>query len=335
MSRVSRNGFVVNRKWILLSAASLLLTIHPLPLAAASDNAGTKNGNFLKLATDARGVALGDTSVISAEGVDALRWNPAGLATLESKEAAGTHVEYYQGVRVENVGMAYPFGLENGALAASAFYMSAGKLDGRDNFGNPTGDFDFYNLVGSVGYGRQVLTRGEGLDLSAGVVLKMVQEKIAEKSYNNPALDIGLQSRPIDHLRIGLTARNLASSKADFAREIVLGAGYQLFGAFTPAVAMNYSNDAPIRYTVSGEYRIPELEGAAIRAGYKTHDELDDSIDSQIKFLRKGGIAGLTMGAGFEYRPPVLPNLKLGLDYGMAPFGALGISHTITVKARW
>ena len=41
------------------------------------------------------------------------------------------------------------------------------------------------------------------------------------------------------------------------------------------------------------------------------------------------------MGAGIGYKPPMFPTVKLGVDYAMAPFGALGISHTVTVKVKW
>src|SRR5947208_7131818 len=70
-------GVTSCRNWLLLT-----FTICHLPFAmvfAVSDNAGTKNGNFLKIATDARGVALGDSVVSMAKGADALRWNPAAL----------------------------------------------------------------------------------------------------------------------------------------------------------------------------------------------------------------------------------------------------------------
>ena len=302
---------------------------------AISNNAGTKNGDFLNLATDARGVVLNDTSVSTVEGVNALRWNPAGLNTLTTREVSGTHVEYYQGVRMENVGFAYPLGDDSG-IAINGFYLTAGDLDGRDNFGAPTGDFKFYDAVGTLGYGRKMLTRNEGLDLSLGVNLKIVEEKIADQSYQNPAFDLGLMSNPIDNLQIGVTGRNFSTSKANFAREIVAGGSYAMFNkTFYPALAVNYSNNAPLRVTVSGEYRIQELDGAAVRVGYRSHDSLDNSEDSQITFLRSGGVAGLTMGAGFNYRPPMFNTLTLGLDYGMAPCGALGISHTITVSARW
>lgn len=304
-------------------------------LHAASKNTGTKNGNFLKLSTDARGTALGSLMTSMTQGADSMRWNPAGLALSELREVTGTHVEYYQGIRVENVGYAHPVG--EGALGANLFYMTAGKLDGRDLFGNKTGDFDYYNMVGSVGYGHKVFTRAEGADIYIGGEAKIVQEKIAEQSFNNPALDAGILVSPIDNLMTGLVLRNLSSSKADFPREISASASYAppFLKALTAAVGASYTNDAPIRYTVGGEYRIPEYYNTAVRASYQSVDDLDDSEDSSIKGLRGAGIAGLRFGTGFEYRLPIARELRLGLDYAMAPFGALGISHTITVRAKW
>jgi hypothetical protein len=241
-------------------------------------------------------------------------------------------------VRFNTLGFAYPIA-ENSGLAASAFYLTAGSLDGRNGSGESTGDFTFYDLVGTVGYGRKVLSHSDGdaLNLSVGADVKIVEEKIADQGYQNPAFDLGLMGSALDNLQFGLTARNIASSSANFAREIVGGATYGFFNkTFYPAFAVNYSNNAPIRASFSGEYRIQEWDGAAVRVGYTTHDPLDNSEDSQITFLRSAGVAGLTLGAGFNYRPPILQqSLLLGIDYAMAPFGALGISHTVTVKARW
>jgi hypothetical protein len=320
--------------------ASLLLavapfTLRPSPLYAISDNAGTKNGDFLRIATDARGVALGDSVVSMAKGADSLRWNPAGLGTLDGKEVSATHIEYYQAVHIENVSAAYP--LEEGGIAASVFYLSPGSLDGRDSFGNPTGDFKFYDLVGTLGFGRKMLTRAEGADVSLGAALKLVQENIAGESFQNPAFDIGLQATPKDDLNLGFTIRNLASGKANFVREMVGGASYTIYHAFTGAFAINYSNDSPVRYSVGGEYKIPDIQEveASVRAGYQTHDSLDNSLDSQIPVLRSGSLGGFTMGAGMGYKPPMFSGINLNIDYAMAPFGALGISHTITLKVKW
>jgi hypothetical protein len=277
-------------------------------------------------------VALGNSIVSMARGTDAMRWNPAALGLAEEKEVAATDIEYYQNVRINNVTGAFP--IEEGGIGANVFYLSPGSLDGRDLTGNPTGSFTFYDLVGSLGFGRKVFTRAEGADVSVGAALKIVQEKIADQSFQNPAFDIGVLASPMDDLGLGVAFRNLASSKANFAREINSGASYTLWRVFTGALAVDYSNSAPLRYSVSGEYKIPEYD-SAVRAGYQSHDSLDNSLDSQIPGLRSAGVAGLTMGAGIGYKPPMLPTLRLDLDYAMAPFGALGISHTITVKVRW
>jgi len=299
---------------------------------AISNNAGTTNGDFLKIATDARGVALGDSIVSMAQGAEGMRWNPAGLGTAEQKEVSATHIQYYQAVQVENVDAVFP--IEEGGIGVNAFYLSPGTLDGRDQNQLQTGNFRFYDLVGSLGFGKKVLSRAEGADISVGAVVKVVQEAIAEQSFQNPAFDVGAVASPMDDLNLGLTVRDLSSGKANFAREIIGGASYTMYRFFTGAFAVNYSNDSPVRYSVGGEYKIPELD-SAIRVGYQSHDSLDNSLDSQIPALRTASIAGLTMGAGIGYKPPMLPNLKLNIDYAMAPFGALGISHTVTLKVKW
>jgi hypothetical protein len=312
--------------FILLTSAALA--------NAVSDNAGTKNGAFLKIATDARGVALGPAIVSMAAGAEGMRWNPGALGMADSQEVSASHIQYFQGVALENVTFAYP--MEQSAIAANIFYLSPGSLDGRDSLGNATGNFRFYDLVGSLGYGHRLHSRDEGgADVYLGGAIKLVQEKIAETQTQNPAIDIGILVVPDDNLRVGLSARNLSSNKANFAKEITGGASYVFLRDITAGVAARYADDAPIRYGVGAEWRFPEFEGAVVRAGYQTHDALDDSLDSGIPAFRGASVAGVTAGAGFQFAPPGMKSLRLNVDYALAPFGALGIAHTITVRVRW
>jgi hypothetical protein len=263
-----------------------------------------------------------------------MRWNPAALGRVESQEVTATHIEYYQDVNVENVSYAHPVG-EHSALGANVFYLSPGDLEGRDATGALTGDFTFYDLVGSLGIGGHLKQLNTGADLYGGLAIKAVQEKIAEVQYLNPALDAGLLLIPNENMKIGAAVRNVSTTKADFPMEISGGLSYTFLRVFTGGVAAVYAEDAPMRYSVAGEYRFPELQNTVIRAGYRTRDDLDDSLDSKIDFFQEDSLAGITMGAGFEYRPLMFKTLRLNFDYGMAPFGALGISHTLTLKARW
>ena len=270
--------------------------------------------------------------VVMADGSEGMRWNPSALARLENKEISGTHVEYYQDTHIENVNFGYP--LEEGGLGAQLFYLSAGTLDGRNAVGAPTGDFKFYDLYMGAGYGRKLMSASEGMEVLAGASVKLVQEKIDDQSFQNPALDLGIQVSPNDQWKAGAAARNLSTSKANYPKQLILATSYQPLSMITGAAALSYSNDAPIRLTGAGEYHFEEWN-SALRVSYTTHDEVENSEDSTIKFLRGASLAGLAMGAGFDYKTPLFAGLSFQVDYALAPFGALGISHTVTLKARW
>jgi hypothetical protein len=318
---------------IFAAGLATLLSLHLSSKAqAGSTNAGTKNGAFLKIATDARGVALGHAMAVMAEGTEGMRWNPAALSTLETKELAATHIAYFQDVKIENVAFGYP--LEEGGIAGQVFYLSPGSLDGRDVVGAQTGDFKFYDLAASIGFGKKLRSQADGMEIDAGVALKIVQEKIADQQFQNPALDAGVTLAPRDDVKIGAALRDLSTSKANFPTEFDLGASYRPLQPLTGALGLAYTTDAPIRFTAASEYRFPEWN-SAVRASYSTHDELDNSQDSNINFLRNSSWAGVAVGGGFEYKPPLFGGLALQIDYAIAPFGALGIAHTITLKVKW
>jgi hypothetical protein len=330
----------IRRKWTIengVKSVLFLAIFHflftPSAVSAISDKAGTSAGAFLKIPTDARGVALGAVMTSMAEGSEGMRWNPAALGRVDTQEAAATHIEYYQDVAIENITYVHP--LDQSAIGANLFYLAPGSLEGRDEFGTPTGDFKFYDLVGSVGYGRHLRALERGTEIYIGGALKIVQERIADVQYQNPALDAGVLVIPSENLRAGFSLRNLSAGKADFPKELIASGSYTFMRVLTAGAAVTYADDAPIRYGVAGEYRFPELQNTVVRAGYRTHDSLDDSLDSKISAFRNASLAGITMGAGFEYRPLTFKTLRLQLDYAMAPFGALGISHTFTIKAKW
>jgi hypothetical protein len=316
-----------------LLLATLTSHILSIDASAIDSKAGTSNGAFLKIAADARGVALGPAIVSMAEGTEAMRWNPAALGATETKEASASHALYYQDVAITNLSYAHP--LPDSAIGGSLFYLAPGALDGRDVLGNSTGDFEYHDLVASVGYGRRLRSRDEGMEILAGAAVKVVQEKIAETQEQDPAIDLGLLLSPREFLKVGLTARNLSSGSAGFPKELTGGVSFNALRNFYGGLALTHSDDAPMRFSLAGEYRYPEWQGAVVRAGYRSHDDLDDSEDSKIKFLRNGSLAGLTAGAGFNYRLPAWKTLQLQFDYALAPFGVLGISHTVTLKARW
>ena len=71
---------------------------------------------------------------------------------------------------------------------------------------------------------------------------------------------------------IGVSVRDLSSSKANFSRDITGGASYTIYRVFTGAFAVGLFQRRALRYSVSGEYKIPELDNSTLRAGYQSHD---------------------------------------------------------------
>ena len=58
---------------------------------------GTSSGTFLRIGVGARAVGLGESFVAVANDPSAIYWNPAGLASLQRREFAFSHVGLYLG----------------------------------------------------------------------------------------------------------------------------------------------------------------------------------------------------------------------------------------------
>src|SRR5206468_12085478 len=77
-----------------LSVLALLACVTTLAWAGSDERKGTGGALELRLPVGPRGSALGSPFVADASGVDALFWNPSGLATVEKTELAFNHTNY-------------------------------------------------------------------------------------------------------------------------------------------------------------------------------------------------------------------------------------------------
>ncbi|MGD8922169.1 MAG: hypothetical protein PVH24_02895, partial [Candidatus Zixiibacteriota bacterium] len=66
---------------------------------------GTAGAQELLIPYGSRGTALGGSVVSDAYGVEAMYWNPAGLASLDGTEAIFTHLPYFADINVNYVGL--------------------------------------------------------------------------------------------------------------------------------------------------------------------------------------------------------------------------------------
>lgn len=184
-----------------------LLTV--APGAAAQSDEGAP---FLLLPVGAQGVALG-RAMTWVEGPEGAFWNPAGLAGVGRSQALVFRGDHAIGdATAVTVLMARP-GL--GTLGASYLLHDVGDIDQTDDFGNYTGTITIRNHLGVVSGAARLADR---LDL--GVSLKLIRFQFSCRGIcanegttaSTYAVDAGVQSSPIDALRMGVMVAHVGPS---------------------------------------------------------------------------------------------------------------------------
>jgi hypothetical protein len=291
---------------------ALLLGIAPHGWAAP----GTEGASFLDIPVGAGPAALASTYTSQAKDAYAPVWNPAGLAYLDSIQAAGMHVSYLQGVHYEYLGLAMPLEDKSQGLGFAVQYLGSGNITGRDENGIQTSDYSSTFAAYSLAYGARLAD-----NLSAGATAKVITEKISDVSGNAYAADGGLLYMPSSRLTLGAAVANLGSnvklvSQSDpLPLAVRAGATWAVKPEFNFSGEGVYRRDGLLSGSVSGEYKY--LNVCALRAGYDTSHTKQLSAAAGIR----GGIAVFFKGQE--------------LAYAIVPYGDLGTTHFVSLVIRF
>src|SRR5712692_5692602 len=79
--------------------------------------AGTSSATFLRIGVGARAVGMGESFVAVANDPSAIFWNPAGLASLQRRELAVSHVQWPADIHYEHLTMILPSRRLGGSIA--------------------------------------------------------------------------------------------------------------------------------------------------------------------------------------------------------------------------
>ncbi len=294
-----------SKKFIILSAV-ILTAVSMLH----GGEPGTRAGNFLKLPVGGRASAMGGAVIALPDGACSAYWNPAALM-LDMPQAALMHNSLVEKVSHQHAFYAHPF--DFGTLALGISYVSAGKIEGYDAFGEKTGSVDYYDLAASLSYQRHISS-----DVSSGATIKLIQSKLEDESATGVAADIGAMYRLRDtDFLFGAVIRNLGS-KMKYIKEgyslplsFDLGAGYstRIMGEEVNAGLVGvipFDNNFFIK--VGMEAVLQEL--VSVRMGY------DGSYDIG---------NGLNFGLGLAVK-------NFQIDYGLKLSGTMGQGHTVSVS---
>jgi hypothetical protein len=157
--------------------------------AGSEQRKGTGGAHELRLPVGARGSALGGSIVGDASGVEAIYWNPAGMAALEGTEALFSNTQYFAEMKLNYVGVAAKLG-EWAVIGLNAKVLSIGDIivtteeapDGTGEIIEPT-----FTVLG-LSMARQFTDR-----VRAGATVNFVNERILSSGASGVAFDFGVQ----------------------------------------------------------------------------------------------------------------------------------------------
>jgi len=165
---------------------------------------GGAGAQFLSLGGGSRGLALGGAYTALAEGLDAIYWNPAGLAYMDGTSASFTHGELFAGLKNENAAFAMP-GM-GGVVGVSVYALLSGKIEKttieeQDGTGETYSANDF---AAGVSYSRMMTDK-----FAFGLTVKLINLNIDKCSATTWAFDIGgTYNTGFRNLRLGFVIRN-------------------------------------------------------------------------------------------------------------------------------
>ncbi|HMB00089.1 MAG TPA: PorV/PorQ family protein, partial [Spirochaetota bacterium] len=278
----------------------------------------------------ARAMALGESYGSLANDVQALHFNPAGLALINFPEISTSYLEFIEGVRYINLGYAHVLG-KLGVIAGEAGIMLSGGLSEVVDYTETGEILKASEMLFQIGYAlmpvknlfvgfstrfynqRHFNESGFSINFNAGVLYSFQFLSIAQYQRRNVGIGVSVQNA-------GMPIK-IASGKSKLPFNIKTGLFYKPRSILALAFDFNYMLELGPHYNLGMEI-MPDWY-VSPRIGYK--------------FGIKGN-ESFTCGLGINVRKEPI---KIRADYALLPMFDLGSQHYITltfnynVKKTW
>ncbi|RPI18557.1 MAG: PorV/PorQ family protein [Ignavibacteriae bacterium] len=304
---------------------------------------GTMAAPELLIPLGSIGTSLQGSNLASVTGVDAMYWNPAGIALIEGKSSdlMFSHMNYVADMSMQYFAGAIKIGTL-GVLGASLRNLSFGDPIEVTTANSPEGTgatFSPTYLIGNVSFARAMTDK-----VLFGTNVKLISEKIADVSAVGYAFDFGIQYiAGQTGLRFGIAIKNLGPAmkfdgpgldqtfvsngqnvtrrinlqEFDLPTSLEIGLAYsRTFGKNnTIAVSSSFQNSG----FTSDEYRF------GLEYNYNNNFFLRGAFTVFPDKLQNESLFGPSFGGGFKYP---FGNMTLGIDYAYRILNESGFDAT-------
>ncbi|MCB9251822.1 MAG: type IX secretion system outer membrane channel protein PorV [Flavobacteriales bacterium] len=130
---------------------------------------------FLTITPDSRSAGMGDAGVARDPDANSIHWNIASMAFIDKKAGLSLNAAPWLRQLVPDVWFYHLAGYskvgrgDKSAIAASIRYFSLGEIQFTDDFGNPNGNANPYELAVDLGYSTQLSE-----NLSVGIAMRFI-----------------------------------------------------------------------------------------------------------------------------------------------------------------
>lgn len=262
---------------------------------------GSAGLQFLKIGVGARESAMGEAVTAAVKDVNAVFWNPAGLAYVKNYQASFSHNNWLVDSRQISAAVAIPF--ESFSIALSVVSFSINEFE-ETTVTNPEGTGRMVN-AGDVMIGISA-ARMFTDHLSIGGQIKYVHEKLDDYSIDNVLLDIG------------------ALYYTGF-RNLRLGFALQHFGPDMKMVDQEFRT--PLLFRINATDEVFDLQDMSLTAALELVHSTDNveivNVGTELKlydyFFLRGGYRFNTdegkISFGFGVISPQVTGVNLKVDY--------------------
>jgi hypothetical protein len=325
---------------VALTAALLVLGAHmaPAQVSLGGQRAGTASGTFLEIGVGARAVGLGESFVAIANDPSAVYWNPAGLASLQRREVAESHVDWPADIHYDHVTLVLPSRRLGGSVALQ-FGVLATQIQETtelDPFGTGR-TFWYSDVVVGAAYARRWTDK-----LLVGAGVKYLREDLGSQVGGPLTKAVLFDMGSIYYL--GLGSIRIATSLTNFGSALTPSGSYvspysgevRQYDGYDPPLMFRYGlafeplENSQQRLTTSFEVDQPADNSQTFKAGaewtYRRQFALRTGYNFGADELKYSAGAGFNTDFG---------TLHGTLDYAYTNGGFLGAIQRVSLGMRF